>query len=90
MDKVTWQCPQTTAFLKRKESGSGIQPRSFRLSAKRKRVPDDRSNVLKGSVPEGPSTHPRSQWPRKVLDYPVTLAMIDAEAHFEWKPIKGM
>ena len=31
MDKVTRQCPQTTAFLKRKESRSGIELRSFRL-----------------------------------------------------------
>ena len=30
MDKVTRQCPQTTTFLKRKESRSGIEPRSFR------------------------------------------------------------
>ena len=30
-DKVTRQCPQTTTFLKRKESRSGIEPRSFRL-----------------------------------------------------------
>ena len=28
MDKVTRQCPQTTTFLKRKESRSGIEPRS--------------------------------------------------------------
>ena len=33
MDKVTRQCPQTTTFLKRKESRSGIEPRSFRLPA---------------------------------------------------------
>ena len=33
MDKVTGQCPQTTAFLKRKESRSGIEPRSLRLTA---------------------------------------------------------
>ena len=33
MDKVTRQCPQTTTFLKRKESGSGIEPRSFHLTA---------------------------------------------------------
>ena len=32
MDKVTRQCSQTTTFLKRKESRSGIEPRSFRLS----------------------------------------------------------
>ena len=30
-DKVTRQCPQTTTFLKGKESRSGIEPRSFRL-----------------------------------------------------------
>ena len=31
-DKVTTRrCPQTTTFLKRKESRSGIEPRSFRL-----------------------------------------------------------
>ena len=35
MDRVTRQCPQTTAFLKRKESRSGIEPRSFRLPASR-------------------------------------------------------
>ena len=33
MNKVTGQCPQTTTFLKRKESRSGIEPRSFRLPA---------------------------------------------------------
>ena len=27
MDKVTGQCPHTTTLLKRKESGSGIEPR---------------------------------------------------------------
>ena len=27
MDKVTGQCPQTTTFLKRKESPSGIEQR---------------------------------------------------------------
>ena len=35
MDKVTRQCPQTTTFLKRKESRSGIEPRSFSLPAQR-------------------------------------------------------
>ena len=35
MDKVSGQCPQTTAFLKRKESQSGIKPRSFHLPAYR-------------------------------------------------------
>ena len=33
MDNVTRQCPQITTFLKRKESRSGIEPRSFRLPA---------------------------------------------------------
>ena len=32
-DNVTRQSPQTTTFLKRKESRSGIEPRSFRLPA---------------------------------------------------------
>ena len=32
-DKVTRQCPQTTTFLKRKDSRSGIEPRSFCLPA---------------------------------------------------------
>ena len=32
-DKVTGHCPRTTIFLKRKESRSGIEPRSFRLLA---------------------------------------------------------
>ena len=32
-DKVTRQCPQTTTFLKTKESRSGIQRRSFCLPA---------------------------------------------------------
>ena len=27
-DKVTRQCPQTTTFVKRKESRSGIEPKS--------------------------------------------------------------
>ena len=31
MEKVTGQCPQTTIFLKRKESRSGIEPRSLPL-----------------------------------------------------------
>ena len=34
-NKVTRPCPQTTTFLKRKESRSGIEPRSFRLPAYR-------------------------------------------------------
>ena len=32
-DKVTRQCPQTTTFLKRKESRSGFEPRSVWLPA---------------------------------------------------------
>ena len=32
-DKFTGQCPQTTIFLKTRESRSGIEPRSFRLPA---------------------------------------------------------
>ena len=32
-DKVTRQCPQTTTFLKRRESRSGIEPRPFCLPA---------------------------------------------------------
>ena len=32
-DKVTRQCPQTTTFLKKKESRRGIEPRSFCLPA---------------------------------------------------------
>ena len=31
MDKATGQSPQTTTFLKRKESRSGIEPKAFRL-----------------------------------------------------------
>ena len=34
-DKVTRQCPQTTTFLKREESRSGIELRSFYLPAYR-------------------------------------------------------
>ena len=32
-DKVTRPCPQTTTFLKRKETRSGIEPRPFCLPA---------------------------------------------------------
>ena len=31
--KVTRQCPQPTAFVKRKDSRSGIEPRPFCLTA---------------------------------------------------------
>ena len=34
-EKVSRLCPQTTTFLKRKESRSGIEPRSFRLPTSR-------------------------------------------------------
>ena len=49
MDKVTGQCPQTTTFSMRKESRSGIEPRSFRLPAYRliarpNRLTDDDDN----------------------------------------------
>ena len=37
-DKVTRQCPQTTTFSKRKESRSGIEPRSYRLTARPNRL----------------------------------------------------
>ena len=30
---IATRCPQTTIFLKRKESRSGVEPRSFRLPA---------------------------------------------------------
>ena len=46
MDKVTRQCPQTTTFLKRKESRSGIEPRSFRLPAKRLTARPNRLTVV--------------------------------------------
>ena len=34
-DKVTRQCPKTTAFLKRKQSRSRIEPRPFSLPTKK-------------------------------------------------------
>ena len=37
-DKVRIQCPQTTTFVKRKESRSGIEPRSFCLPTSLKPV----------------------------------------------------
>ena len=45
-DKVTRQCPQTTTFLKRKESRSGIEPRSFRLPAYRLTARPNRLSYL--------------------------------------------
>ena len=46
MDKVTRQCLQTTTFLKRKESRSGLEPRSFRLPAYRLTARPNRLNKL--------------------------------------------
>ena len=43
--KVTRQCPQTTTFLKRKESRSGIEPRPFCLPTQRLTVRPDRLTV---------------------------------------------
>ena len=44
-NKVTRPCPQTTTFLKRKESRSGIEPRSFRLPAYRLTARPNRLSV---------------------------------------------
>ena len=41
-DKVTRQCPQTTTFFNRKESRSGIEPRSFCLPTQRLTVRPNR------------------------------------------------
>ena len=50
MDKVTGQCPQATTFLKRKESRSGIEPRSFCLPAERLTArPNRLTETLSGS-----------------------------------------
>ena len=46
-DKVTRQCPQTTTFLKREESRSGIEPRSFRLPAQRLTARPNRLTLIK-------------------------------------------
>ena len=46
-DKVTTQCPQTTTFLKRKESRSGIEPRFFRLPAYRLTARPNRLSTTK-------------------------------------------
>ena len=50
MNKVTRQCPQTTTFLKRKESRSGIEPRFFRLLAKRLTARPNRLTLLPGKA----------------------------------------
>ena len=58
-DKVTRQCPQTTTFLKGKESRSGIEPRSFRLPAYRLTARPNRFSVRytlrHGPIYTGPS-----------------------------------
>ena len=62
MDKATGQCPQTTTFLKRKESRSGIEPRSFHLPAKRHTTRPNRSHlpilVHQLYIPEGQRSVP--------------------------------
>ena len=50
MDKVTRQCPQTTP-LKRKESRSGIEPRSFRLPAYRLTARPNRLSLFRFGSP---------------------------------------
>ena len=56
-DKVTRQCPQTTTFLKRKESRCGVEPRSFRLPAYRLTA---RPNRLTGGRPGFPVPNERN------------------------------
>ena len=53
---MSQECPQTTTFLKRKESG--IEPRSFRLPAERLTARPNR-NVLMGGF-----TMIRNEYPR--------------------------
>ena len=55
MDKVTTQCPQTTTFLKRKESRGGIEPRSFRLPA---------YSAIYNTLPLGQTTHDKQKGPQ--------------------------
>ena len=50
-DKVTGQCPQTTTFLKRKESQSGFEPRSLCLPAQRLTARPNRLTGLGVSKP---------------------------------------
>ena len=57
-DKVTRQCPQTTTFFKRKESRSGIEPRSFRLPAYRLTARPNLSPSNFFSTPQLSSTSP--------------------------------
>jgi len=44
-DKVSRQCPQTTTLLKRKESRSGIEQRSFCLTARPNRLTSCNLNI---------------------------------------------
>ena len=48
MDKVTRQCPQTTTFLKRKESRSGIDPRPNALPLGQNRLTRGRGGGARG------------------------------------------
>ena len=50
MDKVTRQCPQTTAFLRRKESRSGIKPGSFSLTPYRWAKPAHATRRLQRAI----------------------------------------
>ena len=52
MDKVTRQCPQTTTFLKRKESRSAIEPRS-RLTARPNRLTGRKATGLQSYIVQG-------------------------------------
>ena len=60
MDKVTRQCPQTTTFLKRKESRSGIEPRSFRLPAYRLTARPNRLTKIGSTSHWSQNVHQRS------------------------------
>ena len=80
MDKVTRQCLQTTTFLMRKESRSGIEPRSFRLplgqtgsleprpkAICRRHVPAYTVTVHIAQPPEGcPAVHCEHPFPRQL------------------------
>ena len=59
MDKITGQCPQTTTFLKRKESRSDIEPWSFRLPPQRLTA---RPNRLKSFLLQCCSTSTEARW----------------------------
>ena len=73
-DKVTRQCPQTTTFLKRKESRSGVEPRSFRLPAYRLTArPNRLSPVLARIDRDIPTPKNRAQ-----LSHATTLPILTA------------